>query len=76
MVECAPLVESRVSSISIAVPVVSQCHWVGKNLTRVPFGEWCVKIELLLQGEVSFKDEGVIDEHALLPPFWHRTALC
>ena len=72
-----PLVESSASLMSIAVIVTSQCHWVkNKKLTRVPFGEWCVKIEHLLQGEDSLKDERVIDKHALLLPFWHRTVVC
>ena len=41
--------------------------------TRVPFSEWCKKIESFLQKGGTFKAETVDDKYLLLPGFWHGT---
>ena len=41
---------------------------------RVPFGEWCKRIEGFLQGGESFTAEDAFDAYALLPHWWHQFA--
>ena len=39
--------------------------------TRVPFQEWCKKIEPFLQKGGTFKTETTDDKYLLLPDYWH-----